>query len=214
MPKRKAANVVTTNLNSVVSRPVPNTTQAKSRVYFDNIVENLIQHIVELKPDAIVGCFYFLTEPRILKLLTDNKIPVQIIVQKQELWRRDNKKSKTSKNGAFNKKDYIANKIRDAYNLLTPLNYQLDAVRCLGVNSSKSSNGTSLLHHKFFVFVKEQKPFAIVTGSFNLSTNASVNLENALYLEDATLARSYWDEWMNLLKHSEHLDFQNQEVKC
>lgn len=82
------------------------------------------------------------------------------------------------------------------------------------------------LHHKFLVFGnilqgyteegKEEdtsfRPAAVWTGSFNLSFNASNNLENALWIPSAELAREYTKEFSWIAVCREPLDWQAQYV--
>jgi len=204
MPKKRKLNT-NVNLNTLVSRAAVLGEDQKDDkndstvVHFENILEALLAHIEELQPDAIVGCMYWFTELRLLQRLAAIQIPVQIIVQKQKIWSR--KKSQT-------------NWIREAYNRLTPLDENVPAVRCLGSCASKTSKTTtSLMHHKFLVFIKAQVPVAVFTGSFNMSSNASRNLENALFLRNPHVARLYWQEWMQLLPFSESLDWKQKIVQ-
>jgi phosphatidylserine/phosphatidylglycerophosphate/cardiolipin synthase-like enzyme len=221
--KRKMAM----DLNSVVTRKDPMLSSSSLEaihVHFDHIVESLLKHLQRLEPDAVVGCMYWFTEPQLLQYLAEHKIPTQIIVQKQKLWHRrnsNNNNEEDDKKPSFKSKShYIATKIRDAYDALTPFAQEKTeskdneaAVRCFGncVKTGKASN--SLLHHKFLVLMKETIPIAVFTGSFNLTAHASDNLENAILIENHKIALQYWQEWNTLLTYSEPLDWKTSAMK-
>lgn len=205
----------TKNLNEIVERKETDQTSNNNSnisVYFDRIVSRMIDKLNVVAPDAIVGCMYWFTEPTILKWLNEHQIATQIIVQKQNIWSRNITTTTTTinKKRKLSKSQYSAEKLRNAYNLLTPLHAKVDAVRCLGECTRQSS---CLLHHKFLVCLKNQEPIAVFTGSFNLTMNANQNLENVLFIEDKTVAKQYWQEWLTLLPYSEPLDWTSSKMK-
>jgi len=59
-----------------------------------------------------------------------------------------------------------------------------------------SAKSRAIMHNKFLVFLSsELRPYAVWTGSFNFSANASRSLENAVYIEDAAIAGAYLQAW-------------------
>jgi hypothetical protein len=56
-------------------------------------------------------------------------------------------------------------------------------------------------------------PYAVWTGSFNLSAMASSSLENALYIEDEAIAAQYYKEWEYVFALSEPLDWETKYCK-
>ena len=75
------------------------------------------------------------------------------------------------------------------------------------------------MHNKFLVFCDtheegknldyrfEVKPYAVWTGSFNLTKNAAMSLENGLLLTDCSVVAAYFREWEQILALSEPLDW-------
>jgi hypothetical protein len=51
------------------------------------------------------------------------------------------------------------------------------------------------------------KPYGVWTGSFNMTANAGMSLENAVYLKNDRIARSYFAEWKALRTISEPTDW-------
>ena len=54
------------------------------------------------------------------------------------------------------------------------------------------------MHHKFMVFVQDDIPRAVLTGSYNYTEQAKNNLENVIYIEDTAIAQSYYEEYNRL----------------
>jgi phosphatidylserine/phosphatidylglycerophosphate/cardiolipin synthase-like enzyme len=85
------------------------------------------------------------------------------------------------------------------------------------------------MHHKFLVFcrlkeskvmsgdkthvLKEIEPYAVWTGSFNLTLNAVNSLENAVLLIDPGIAKAYYQEWQEVAFISEPLDWEQDWVQ-
>jgi phosphatidylserine/phosphatidylglycerophosphate/cardiolipin synthase-like enzyme len=72
------------------------------------------------------------------------------------------------------------------------------------------------MHHKFLVFcrysINEELawpyiPYAVWTGSFNITKNGSRSLENAVYIQHPEVAMHYFFEWQQILEVSETLDW-------
>lgn len=71
------------------------------------------------------------------------------------------------------------------------------------------------MHNKFLVFAKlldrgnteSIEPYAVWTGSFNLTLNATQSLENALLLEDPVIVEAYFEEFGQIMALSEPLDW-------
>jgi phosphatidylserine/phosphatidylglycerophosphate/cardiolipin synthase-like enzyme len=75
------------------------------------------------------------------------------------------------------------------------------------------------MHNKFVLFcnVKEAEgdgfpeitPYAVWTGSFNFSKNATFSFENAVVLTDQAVVQSYYREWGQILALSEPLNWED-----
>lgn len=116
---------------------------------------------------------------------------------------------------------------------------EIKPVRCMGSHNESKSPAHPRVHHKFLVFCKEVKiehdarpatgkgffsratpaytqisfkPYAVWTGSFNMTYNATLSLENAIYSEDVNLAAAYFSEWAQIEAFSEPLDWEHAWV--
>lgn len=107
--------------------------------------------------------------------------------------------------------------------LTHPKGPDLEGVRCVGVGGQRNR---PRMHDKFLVFCKEEpecasdvlygsaiKPFAVWTGSFNFTRNATQSFENAVYIEDVKIARAYFDEFQQIAALSEPLDWESEYVE-
>ena len=73
----------------------------------------------------------------------------------------------------------------------------IDAAKIKGLTIERA-NGT-LMHNKFFVLTKNNKPVAVWTGSTNLTENGIFGHSNCGHVvEDARVARAYLDYWNEL----------------
>lgn len=159
--------------------------------HFDNLTSHLKRYIKDAT--SVVGCVAWLTHYEVLAQLAEK--PCGIVVQKELYLRTDVKRSSP--------------KLRAAYDSLRPLPNATDAVRCCGLGRSRQ--GIARMHHKFFVFLDDQdKPYAVWTGSFNVSQTATLSLENAVYVADPVVAAQYYHEWKYVLSLSESLDWGKQ----
>jgi hypothetical protein len=85
------------------------------------------------------------------------------------------------------------------------------AIRCCG-NYNKDKNPTCpRMHNKFLVFCKIKnnvlEPYAVWTGSLNLTYNSTNSLENGLYITEKDIIKAYTNEWANIMAISEKLDW-------
>jgi hypothetical protein len=93
-----------------------------------------------------------------------------------------------------------------------------DAVRCVGSHNTSKSAAFPRMHNKFLVFCRASmvdaestydtyKPYAVWTGSFNLTHNASNSLENAVLIRDEKISTAFLDEFGLIFGLSEKLDW-------
>jgi phosphatidylserine/phosphatidylglycerophosphate/cardiolipin synthase-like enzyme len=72
-----------------------------------------------------------------------------------------------------------------------------------GHSSSAGGHPTEfLMHDKFIVLFQDQKPYAIITGSYNYTQNAKNNFENIVYIEDHEVAKKFANEFEKILSFS------------
>ena len=99
-----------------------------------------------------------------------------------------------------------------------------DAVRCLGNHNSTGSPSFPRMHNKFMVFcamapdreypeVDDVYADKVWTGSFNCSACADKSFENALIIENESIATMYMREFAALFLLSESLDWTSEWMK-
>lgn len=195
---------------------------ADVEIVFRDLTEKLVEQIDQA--DAIFGCVAWLTSIPILDALAKKKA-VGIVVQKEDFLRPDSG-------------DWRQKRQRDAYAKLPGFSrYQLsqtssysfasdpntDAVRCVGAHNSAKAAAFPRMHNKFLVFCRAishtgtateatywtYQPYAVWTGSFNLTYNASNSLENAILIRDVKIATAFAEEFGTIFALSERLDWGN-----
>ena len=193
----------------------------------ESIFKNLEGRVVEKirSADAVVGCVAWLTNEKILRALSEVKKGVSLILQKEDFLRPDFR----------TEADYVM-RLHRQYSQLKeiegPNDAQLEklahdigeasaewidlAVRCVGLAKDRSDVTLPRMHHKFLVFCRHVEdfdqfwnyvPYAIWTGSFNMTFNGTQSIENAVYIENEQIATSFFDEWFQMLMISEGLDW-------
>ena len=90
-------------------------------------------------------------------------------------------------------------------------------LRCIGHQKEPTKFAMPRMHHKFLVFLRMKEesdpgvadgewpyhPYAVWTGSYNITKNGNSSLENALFIRNDDLAQAYCDEWAQLVEVSE-----------
>jgi hypothetical protein len=94
----------------------------------------------------------------------------------------------------------------------------IDPIRCVGC-WSPADRSQPRAHHKFFVFCRYVNddeedtvvPYAVWTGSYNASFNATRSLENAVVIRNPDIAGAYFLEYAQIAAVSESLDWTRSE---
>lgn len=194
------------------------------QVYFRNIEQILIEHIK--KADVILGCVAWLTSFKILDALAEKQ--ASIIVQKEDFLRPDIDASKSWKNELRMRYDKINMDISLAELSKMGLNYaswiEVQSVRCVGNHNREKKPAFPRMHNKFLLFCNDAEkenpkdfldierivPYAVWTGSYNLTQNASQSLENAIYTTKEDIVKAYHGEWGQIFALSEPLDWTDE----
>jgi hypothetical protein len=194
-------------------------------VHFRNLEEHLLGHI--RRSQIVVGCVAWLTSDTILRALASVPIGVSIVVQKEDFLRPDIGSASNWK--AELRQRYGRLKELPERHLLGGLVGSLSVctdptiqpVRCVGNHNRDKKTAFPRMHNKFLVFCDvtelqeggysgvEIRPQTVWTGSFNLTKNATMSLENALVLSDPSIVRAYFCEWEQVLALSEQLDWES-----
>jgi len=205
----------------------------KAAAYFRDLEGPLLRHISEA--DAVVGCVAWLTNLRVLRALA-SKRAASIIVQKEDFLRPDLEPLKPDWKAELQAHYEAISPIRarghwmagwlevrtseDTIGLGSPLHAV--GLRCIGHRKGHES-AMPRMHHKFLVFLRARaeahpevnegawpyQPYAVWTGSYNITKNGNACLENALFVQDVRLAEAYCDEWAQLIEVSESLDWKS-----
>jgi hypothetical protein len=226
-------NMKSNNLNRMMPRSAADkgitSKDGNATVYFDDLDQHLVKHIKTAH--IIVGCVAWLTHPDILQALARTKKGVSIIVQKEDFLRPD-----------LNSTAGWRSELRKRYDKLRSISvwpgglsgltqavsadYFIDPIRCVGIYNRVKALAVPRMHHKFLVFCRlkttgksaadipyeEIEPYAVWTGSFNPTINASNSLENAVVITDANIAQAYFNEWKSIVFSSEPLDWEKEWI--
>jgi hypothetical protein len=206
----------------------------KTEVFFRELEKELIKKISEFKNGLIFGSIAWLTSDNILDALAKCSY-VQIVVQKEDFLRPDLNSPSNAKDwkARLRKKYDQLSFLGDRYDCRKPIcdlsilgDPSVDPVRCLGNHNAYKKSAFPRAHNKFLVFCKFLKepniksrerqeiiydPVGVWTGSFNLTKNASMSFENALYIEDKSgqnkILNAFLDEHHQIFALSEPLDW-------
>lgn len=206
MPQRESVD-----LNAIVPRTRKKVTFDWSNRRRSTKVERTTAHFGDIAPqlerflresEEVVACVAWITSDRILAALAGKR--VSIIVNKEADLRTDERKRARF---ARLRGGFMAGEFPAPMREVTALDTKLEAVRCTGHCPRVRSRNSPLMHHKFAVRLRDGKPVAVWTGSFNWSSNASTSIENAVEIHDPAVAAAYFAEFARVLALSEPLDF-------
>jgi PLD-like domain len=208
-----------------------NTITPETECYFKNIESILLKKIKEA--DVVVGCVAWLTNKKIINALKEVKYGVQIIVQKEDFLRPDAKTF--DKMNLY--EDYKSigicelghnygndgvrtNSIIDELNTSSVLNIT-NAIRCVGNYNIDKKIAWPRMHNKFLIFCKKESsyddndgyeyehlmPYAVWTGSLNLTETSMKSFENAVLIKNKEICEAYVNEWGQIFALSEELNW-------
>lgn len=189
-------------------------------IHFGDLETPLLKYIDEA--DCIIGCVAWLTNKPVLMALSKKEV-VSIVVQKEDFLRPDS--------GKWFRDDlrklYARLKTTDRYYISRiPLSIccdpTIDAIRCVGVCPDGRAPAVPRMHHKFLVFCKYDdtascantriSEYAVWTGSFNITHNATMSIENSVYIRDTEIAGVYRAEYEHVLAMSEPLNWDSRWI--
>lgn len=136
--------------------------------------------------EQLVGAVAWVRSPRLIEALAER--PVALIVNKEFALRKKGTKE------------------RDALAKLRKKAKGYDATARVAGDCSRGAF-TGLMHHKFLVRLTRGVPTVVWTGSFNFTSGAAGNFENAVEIHDPAVALAFLDEFRLLWTISEPLDF-------
>lgn len=201
---------------------------AGASVHFRNIENAIVARIDQA--DVVVGCVAWMTSEPILSALS-RKIGASIILQKEDFLRPDTNQdfaNKTVLRGLYDSVVPVSLmefereiQVRGKSALIdADGRMSLFSFRCIGHVKQPHEYAMPRMHHKFLVFCKYVEnfdyadpefspyvPYAVWTGSYNMTNNATYSLENGIYIPSSDIARRYYHEWEQLIMVSEPLDW-------
>ena len=68
------------------------------------------------------------------------------------------------------------------------------------------ASGKRMMHNKFMVLFREDRAYAVITGSYNYTYSAGENWENIVYIESEELGQKYFAEYTRILQHCQPLN--------
>jgi hypothetical protein len=207
-------------------------------VHFRDLDSNLARYISQA--EAVVGAVAWLSHENILNELAKKEI-VSIVIQKQQKQKKEHQtklRELYDRLPKFKWQAVLRGVVAELVNSDASVIKEWEAIRCLGRLKIYKDEVIPLMHNKFLVFCKVEhedfvdpglmamgykeslcwvpipilEPYAVWTGSFNLTKNAINSLENALYITDEAIVEAYYNEWCQLLALSEPLDSKNNQV--
>jgi hypothetical protein len=197
-------------------------------IHFRDLESRLIKYIDN--SDAVFGCVAWLTNYKILDALSA-KEKVSIVVQKEDFLKPDLKQGDNWRSVLKSKYDLLpGNVYRDSLPYpISEMSYGawggIDGIRCIGNNNKNKNPSFPRMHNKFLVFAKiitadadcpldiRFEPYAVWSGSFNLSHCASMSFENAIFIKNKDIATAYFREFCQILAISEPLDWKSDWIQ-
>jgi len=193
-------------------------------IYFRNLEDNLVNHIKSA--DIILGAVAWLTSYPVLDALAQDNKDVVFVIQKEDFLRPDMGQFKGFKNILKKKYGKLKNNLTryDFIDTILPnMSFSSDPsiapVSCVGnINNAKVA-AFPRMHNKFLIFAKRNNdseltndektiiPYAVWTGSYNITKNASMSFENALYITDLKIVNAFYKEFAQIIALSESLDW-------
>ena len=176
--------VTPVGVNHLISSRNRSAQVADIRIHFGDVAARCEEFIRGSR--QIVGAVAWARNPKLMAALA--KRPVSLIVNKEFALRKKGSKERVA----------LAQLRGGVSGFPQP-------ARCVG----DCSRGlfTGLMHHKFLVRLDRDMPTAVWTGSFNLTTGAAGNFENAVEIHDPLVAVEFFVEFARLYEISEPLDF-------
>lgn len=201
-------------------------------VYFREIKRHLMSKISEAV--LIVGCVAWITDHDILDALIEVG-NCQLVIQKEDFLRPDIDSS--SGFGTELKDKYECIHFYGYKNAMLGIipflniskSWHYVGVRCVGGVNRDKKPAFPRNHNKFLVFCKTTSgecscprgitckenhviyyPYAVWTGSFNFTRNATCSFENAIYIKSPKIAQAYFNEYSQIFALSEPLDWDSE----
>ena len=182
-------------------------------VYFRDLEKHLIDKIK--KADCVIGAVAWITNAGVLKALQEKRC--LIVIQQEDFLRPDlcpemllERKSRLQK--AYEKLRPIGPAIWQTGPFSQIPNLKLThAIQAFGSAPQQKRYYTPKMHNKFLVFCHKNEvvisPYAVWTGSYNITALSNHSLENAMIVYNETIACAYANEAQSIYLESAPLDW-------
>lgn len=171
--------------------------------------------------NLVIGCVAWLTDPVILEALSN--VPyVSIIVQKEDFLRPDANSPSNWKVELKQCYDKLQNKLERYFwpGIISELSIcgdqKIAPIRCVGNHNSEKKPAFPRMHNKFLIFgnVNEEEDrryefefCETVTGSYNITKNASNRFENMVVIRNKSAMEAFYNEFSQIFALSEPLNW-------
>jgi hypothetical protein len=223
-----------TSENRLLEDHAASSTDCTTRAIFKNLEQELLSYIND--SEVVLGCVAWFTLPSIINALA--KKDVSFIVQKEDFLRPDYNLNNFSwavkLRSLYNQLSGICR--MELGDPASGLNYgssgadNMDPVRCVGNYNEEKNPAFPRMHHKFLLFCRKLPPeenredpeysgefsriksYAVWTGSFNITKNATYGFDNAIISTDTQITKAFFNEFCQILALSEPLDWTHKWV--
>lgn len=200
------------------------------QVFFRDIKDNLI-NLIETS-ECVFGAVAWLTDFNIMDSLSLKN--VSMVVQKEDflrpdigvssmyLWKKKIRYAYSKLTNDFSRYSFHNNMISSLSIASDPT---IEPVRCMGNHNKDKKPAFPRMHNKFLIFADynydetedDVEPWdydyfklkGVWTGSFNLTYNATMSLENAVYITNQEIINAYYKEFGQIMALSEPLDWES-----
>lgn len=231
-------NALTAETDGTDRTDRPRMSSCRSEVFKDCLVEVVFDDIEHRlcslirRADLVLGCMAWLTNRRVLAALSQLSHGCQFVVQKEDFLRpgpvvRDELQRMYGRLRCGFERHQLP---FGAHGLSMCGDPTVDAIRCMGVVPDRKGQTVPRMHHKFGVLcqvverdvtddfgdpgvARKIAPFAVWTGSFNATENATRSRENVLIIDDRNAAVEFGHEWSRVFALSEPLDWSSDYVE-
>ncbi|EEM8339031.1 hypothetical protein DFQ66_14045 [Salmonella enterica subsp. enterica serovar Amager] len=206
-----------------------NTKSDTTSVYFRDLEKHLVEHIKSA--DIVLGAVAWLTSYTVLDALAQDDKDVVFVIQKEDFLRPDIGAKNDFKETLRRKYSSLKNSLTryDFEGTILPnMSFagdpSIDPITCVGNMNNAKLAAFPRMHNKFIIFAKNEinynlpeeledgsrlkiNPYAVWTGSFNITKNAGMSFENALYITDQSIVNAYYQEFAQITALSESLNW-------
>ena len=177
-----------------IQKPTKKSYNCEVKVFFNRpnkalSINGLIKDIKQAKNSVFIAAAWF-TRRGILSALIESHAKTRVLVL-----------GKHDQDGTWQQRKRQQNLFD---NLQWGTSYNHFPVDVHFIGSDKWQEG--IMHHKFIIIDED----IVWTGSYNLTYNATLSLENAIYITDEKIVNGYYQEYTQILALSEKLNWKSE----